>query len=95
MPEKSKKVIRLKTARPNRIENDLKNFLNPTDGKLSVFFNEDLKKYLKIERAMESQGFERRQVSDEFVAYLNNAFRFAKSAFRERIRRRNSSMSFN
>jgi hypothetical protein len=27
--------------------NDLKNFLNPTDGKLSVFFNEDLKKYLK------------------------------------------------
>lgn len=63
--------------------NDLKNFLNPTDGKLSEFFNNDLKKYFeesngqwKVKDTSPIKNF-----SDEFVAYLNNAFALRKALF--------------
>lgn len=66
-------------------EADLKNlsaFLNPSDGKLSKFFDERLKNYFE-----ESNGQYRVkegsdvQFSDEFVAYLNNAFALQKALY--------------
>lgn len=57
-------------------------FLNPTDGKLSKFYDERLKKYfeesngqLKVKETSEVK------FSDEFVAYLNNAFALRKALF--------------
>ena len=62
--------------------NKLKDFLNPTDGKLSRFYDERLKKYfeesggqLKVKETSEVK------FSDEFVAYLNNAFNLRKALF--------------
>ncbi len=57
-------------------------FLNPVDGKLSKFFDEKLKKYfeesndqLKVKDTAEVK------FSDEFVAYLNNAFKLRKALY--------------
>jgi type VI secretion system protein ImpL len=62
--------------------NDLKSFLNPTDGKLSEFFNNDLKKYFEESngqwKVKETSAV---KFSDEFVAYLNNAFALRKALF--------------
>ena len=62
--------------------NKLKIFLNPTDGKFTMFYKERLSKYfeesngkLKVKDASEAQ------FSDEFVAYLNNAFALQKALF--------------
>ncbi len=62
--------------------NKLKDFLNPTDGKLSKFYEDRLKKYfeesngqLKVKETSEVK------FSDEFVAYLNNAFALRKALF--------------
>ncbi len=66
-------------------EADLKNvtlFLAPGEGKLSKFFDERLKNYFE-----ESNGQYRQkeggdpQFTDEFVAYLNNAFALQKALF--------------
>jgi type VI secretion system protein ImpL len=63
--------------------NDLKNFLNPTDGKLSVFFNEDLKKYFEESNGQwKVKDTSAVKFSDEFVAYLNNAFALRKALVR-------------
>jgi type VI secretion system protein ImpL len=63
--------------------NKLKEFLNPTDGKLSKFYDDRLKKYfeesngqLKVKETSEIKDF-----SPEFVAYLNNAFALRKALF--------------
>ena len=57
-------------------------FLNPTDGKLSKFYDDRLKKYfeesngqLKLKETAEIK------FSDEFVAYLNNAFALRKALY--------------
>lgn len=62
--------------------NQLKDFLNPTDGKLSKFYDDRLKKYFE-----ESNGQLRVKdtsdvkFSDDFVVYLNNAFALRKALF--------------
>lgn len=60
----------------------LTEFLNPETGTLSVFFNEKLKRHfeesngkLKVAETSEIQ------FSDEFVAYLNNAFALRQALF--------------
>lgn len=57
-------------------------FLNPVDGRLSKFYDERLKKYfeesngvLKLKETSEVK------FSDEFIAYLNNAFVLRKALF--------------
>lgn len=66
-------------------EADLKNltlFLAPGEGKLSKFFDERLKNYFEESggqyKVKEGSEF---QFSDEFVAYLNNAFALQKALY--------------
>jgi type VI secretion system protein ImpL len=62
--------------------NDLKSFLNPTDGKLSKFFNDDLKKYFEESNGQwKVKDTSAVKFSDEFVVYLNSAFNLRKALF--------------
>ena len=68
-------------------EADLKNlsaFLNPSNGELTKFYNERLKIYFE-EKDGELRVKESSEVkfSDEFVTYLNNAFRLRRALFGE------------
>lgn len=57
-------------------------FLNPTDGKLSVFYKEKLETYFEEAdgklKLKENSGV---QFTDEFVNYLNNAFALRRALF--------------
>ena len=62
--------------------NDLKTFLNPTDGKLSMFYKERLNTYFEEANGqLKVKESSKVQFSDEFVAYLNNAFNLRKTLF--------------
>nr|MBA2737317.1 hypothetical protein [Pyrinomonadaceae bacterium] len=62
--------------------NDLKVFLNPTDGKLSMFYKERLSTYFEESNGqLKVKETSKVQFSDEFIAYLNNAFNLRKSLF--------------
>jgi len=57
-------------------------FLNPVDGKLSKFYDERLKKYFEESAgALKLKDTAEVKFSDEFVAYLNNAFALRKALF--------------
>jgi type VI secretion system protein ImpL len=62
--------------------NDLKTFLNPIDGKLSMFYKERLNKYFEESNGqLKPKETSDVKFSDEFVAYLNNAFNLRKALF--------------
>ncbi len=62
--------------------NDLKTFLNPTDGKLSIFYKDRLSTYFEeVNGQLKVKASSKVQFSDEFVAYLNNAFNLRKTLF--------------
>ena len=57
-------------------------FLNPTDGKLSKFYDERLKKYFEESNGqLKLKDTSEVKFSDEFVVYLNNAFNLRKALF--------------
>ncbi len=57
-------------------------FLNPTDGKLSKFYDERLKKYFEESNGqLKLKDTAEIKFSDEFVAYLNNAFALRKALY--------------
>ncbi len=57
-------------------------FLNPSDGKLSKFYDERLKKYFEESNGqLKVKDTSDVKFSDEFVAYLNNAFALRKALF--------------
>lgn len=57
-------------------------FLNPVDGKLSKFYDERLKKYFEESNgALKLKDTADVKFSDEFIAYLNNAFALRKALF--------------
>ncbi|MCD9187169.1 MAG: type VI secretion system membrane subunit TssM [Pyrinomonadaceae bacterium] len=57
-------------------------FLNPTDGKLSKFYDERLKKYFEESNGqLKVKDTSEIKFSDEFVTYLNNAFNLRKALF--------------
>lgn len=68
-------------------EADLKNlraFLNPQTGELSEFFNKRLKNYFEtVEGQLRIKESSEVKFSDEFVAYLNNAFRLRRALYGE------------
>lgn len=62
----------------------LKAYLNPTDGTLTKFYNENLAKYLDIDQGtgqVKPKPDSPVQFTDEFIVYLNNAFRLRKGLF--------------
>ena len=62
--------------------NALKDFLNPTDGKFSKFYDDRLKKYFEEANGqLKVKDTSDVKFSDEFVAYLNNAFALRKALF--------------
>jgi type VI protein secretion system component VasK len=61
---------------------ELKDFLNPTDGKLSMFYKERLSTYFEeSDGQLKPKETGDVKFSDEFVAYLNNAFSLRKTLF--------------
>ncbi len=57
-------------------------FLNPVDGKLSKFYDERLKKYFEESNgALKLKDTAEVKFSEEFIAYLNNAFALRKALF--------------
>jgi type VI secretion system protein ImpL len=57
-------------------------FLNPTDGKLSKFYDDRLKKYFEESNGqLKVKDTSDVKFSDEFVAYLNNALALRKALF--------------
>lgn len=57
-------------------------FLNPTDGRLSQFYDQRLKKYFEESNGqLKVKDTSEVKFSDEFVAYLNNAFNLRKALF--------------
>ncbi len=57
-------------------------FLNPVDGKLSKFYDDRLKKYFEESNgALKLKDTAEVKFSDEFIAYLNNAFALRKALF--------------
>lgn len=57
-------------------------FLNPVDGKLSKFFEDKLKKYFEESNGqLKLKDTSDVKFSEEFVAYLNNAFALRKALF--------------
>ena len=57
-------------------------FLNPTDGKLSKFYDERLKKYFEeVNGQLKLKDTSEVKFSDDFTAYLNNAFNLRKALF--------------
>lgn len=57
-------------------------FLNPTDGKLSVFYKEKLETYFEeADGKLKVKENSSVQFTDEFVAYLNNAFALRRALF--------------
>ncbi|MBK9765618.1 MAG: hypothetical protein IPP63_00600 [Chloracidobacterium sp.] len=57
-------------------------FLNPTDGKLSKFYDDRLKKYFEESNGqLKLKDTAEVKFSDEFVAYLNNAFALRKALY--------------
>lgn len=68
-------------------EADLKNlrsYLNPQTGELSKFFNERLKNYFEtVDGQLKPKESSDIKFSDEFVAYLNNAFRLRRALYGE------------
>jgi type VI protein secretion system component VasK len=68
-------------------EADLKNlrtFLNPQSGELSKFYNERLKNYFEtVDGQLKVKESSEVKFSDEFVAYLNNAFRLRRALYGE------------
>lgn len=57
-------------------------FLNPVDGKLSVFYNEKLKKYFEEANGqLKLKTDSDVKFTDEFVQYLNNAFALRQALF--------------
>ena len=69
-------------------EADLKNlrtFLNPVSGELSTFYNESLKIYFEtVDGKLKPKESSDVNFSDEFVAYLNNAFRLQRALYGEK-----------
>ena len=62
--------------------NDLKVFLNPTDGKLSMFYKDNLNKYFEEANGqLKAKETSKDLFTDEFVAYLNSAFNLRKALF--------------
>ena len=57
-------------------------FLNPSDGKLSKFYDERLKKYFEESNGqLKVKDTSEVKFNEEFVAYLNNAFALRKALF--------------
>lgn len=57
-------------------------YLNPTDGKLSVFYKERLETYFEeADGKLKVKDGAGVQFTDEFVAYLNNAFALRRALF--------------
>jgi type VI protein secretion system component VasK len=57
-------------------------FLNPTDGKLSKFYKDSLEKYFEESNGqLKVKDQSDLKFTDEFVAYLNNAFNLRKALF--------------
>ncbi|MEP6946616.1 MAG: type VI secretion system membrane subunit TssM [Acidobacteriota bacterium] len=57
-------------------------FLNPVDGKLSKFYDDKLKKYFEESNGqLKVKDTSDVKFSDDFVAYLNNAFALRKALF--------------
>lgn len=57
-------------------------FLNPVDGKFSKFYEDRLKKYFEESNgALKLKDTAEVKFSDEFIAYLNNAFALRKAMF--------------
>lgn len=57
-------------------------YLNPTDGKFSKFFDERLSKYFEESNGQyKLKDSAEVKFSDEFIAYLNNAFALRKALF--------------
>ncbi len=57
-------------------------FLNPVDGKLSKFYDEKLKKYFEESNGqLKVKDSSDVKFSDDFVAYLNNAFALRKALY--------------
>ena len=57
-------------------------FLNPVDGKLSKFYDDKLKKYFEESNGqLKVKDTSDVKFSDEFIAYLNNAFALRKALF--------------
>jgi len=62
--------------------NKLTAFLNPTNGKLSQFYDTQLKKYFdEVEGKLKVKDGSEVKFTDEFVAYLNNAFALRKALY--------------
>ena len=62
----------------------LSSFLNPKNGSLSTFFNESLAQYFeKTNDGVKLNEDSELKFSDEFVVYLNNAFRLQKALYGE------------
>lgn len=62
-------------------------YLNPNDGTLSKFYNDNLSKYFDVEEGtgkLKVKEGSPVQFTDEFVAYLNNAFRLRKALYGEK-----------
>ncbi|MGI8468509.1 MAG: type VI secretion system membrane subunit TssM, partial [Pyrinomonadaceae bacterium] len=60
-------------------------FLNPSDGTLSKFYADNLSKYFEEANGqIKVKEGSPAQFTDEFVAYLNNAFRLRKALFGEK-----------
>lgn len=62
--------------------NKLTAYLNPTNGKLSQFYDTQLKKYFdEVEGKLKVKEGSEVKFTDEFVAYLNNAFALRKALY--------------
>jgi type VI protein secretion system component VasK len=61
---------------------ELKDFLNPTDGKLSTFYKERLSMdFEETDGQLKPKEASKDKYTDEFVVYLNNAFNLRKALF--------------
>ncbi|HSK74193.1 MAG TPA: type VI secretion system membrane subunit TssM, partial [Pyrinomonadaceae bacterium] len=57
-------------------------FLNPKNGELTKFYNDRLKTYFEeVDGQLRLKEGSKEKFSDEFVAYLNNAFRLRRALF--------------
>ena len=61
--------------------NALTEYLNPVDGKLTKFYNDNLAKFFEEKDGQLKVKEGSPPFSDEFVAYLNNAFRLRKALY--------------